>query len=654
MNRILNPVLPSLIITLLLSLGSLTLLKAQPFSSQEADYYSIEKVPIPDGIVLEVGGLAFDDNGNLAVSTRRGEIWRIGNPASKSPTFSRFAHGLHEPLGLAYKEGAYYLSQRAELSKIQDTDQDGKADKYEPVYVWPLEGNYHEYSYGPVFLPDGDMLVTLNLGWIGRGASLSKWRGWMLRITPEGEMTPIATGMRSPAGFGLNAAGDIFYTENQGDWVGSGRMTHVEVGDFVGNPAGLKWTGEEESPLSLKVEDIIDTLGYTLYEYGQVIPAIKPPSVWFPHTLMGISTSDVLLVDNDKFGPFEGQLLVGDQGHSKIMRVFQEKVNDTYQGACFGFREGFSSGVLRITWGPEDDIYVGMTSRGWASTGKAPFGLERLVASENTPFEMQKIEAQPDGFLITFTEEIDPTTAQDPASYQLTDFTYKYHHIYGSPTINQQTKMIHHVMLGEDGKSARLYFPDMREGYVYEVNAKGVKSTKDEAILHPVAYYTLNFIPEGEGMDMNMASISEASATSMAASPKRITSMPTSWSSGPDQTVDIGTLPGLKYDVAEIRVKAGEKVRLNFNNNDDMLHNLLIVKPGKADAIGQLAMELGLQGQEKGYVPASADVLYHTGLLQPESIEIIYFEAPSTPGKYEYVCTYPGHSQLMRGVLVVE
>ena len=77
-----------------------------------------------------------------------------------------------------------------------------------------------------------------------------------------------------------------------------------------------------------------------------------------------------------------------------------------------------------------------MTSRGWASTGKAPFGLERLVASENTPFEMQKIEAQPDGFLITFTEEVAPATAQD------------------------------HVMLCEDGKSARLYFPDMREGYV--------------------------------------------------------------------------------------------------------------------------------------------------------------------------------------------
>jgi hypothetical protein len=55
----------------------------------------------------------------------------------------------------------------------------------------------------------------------------------MLQITPEGEMTPIATGLRSPAGFGINDEEDIFYTENQGGWIGSGRLTHLESGDFA-------------------------------------------------------------------------------------------------------------------------------------------------------------------------------------------------------------------------------------------------------------------------------------------------------------------------------------------------------------------------------------------------------------------------------------
>ena len=85
-----------------------------------------------------------------------------------------------------------------------------------------------------------------------------------------------------------------------------------------------------------------------------------------------------------------------------------------------------------------------------------------------------------------------------------------------------------------------------------------------------------------------------------------------------------------------------------------MLHNLIIVNPGKADEIGNMAMELGLQGQEKGYIPESDDVLFHTTLLQPHVSDVIYFEAPSKSGTYQYVCTFPGHAQVMRGVLIVE
>src|SRR5690606_33285581 len=113
--------------------------------------------------------------------------------------------------------------------------------------------------------------------------------------------------------------------------------------------------------------------------------------------------------------------LVGDQGHSKIMRVFQEKVDGVYQGICFPFREGFSSGVLRMKWGADDAIYVGMTSRGWASTGKDNFGLERLVAGKVKPFEMTAVRAKADGFEIEFTDPVDPTTAKNPASYEISD-----------------------------------------------------------------------------------------------------------------------------------------------------------------------------------------------------------------------------------------
>src|SRR6056300_1127148 len=128
------------------------------YSAKEAPYFIISDVPIPDDIILEVGGLAFDEAGILGVTTRRGEFWRIANPESNQPKFTRFAQGLHEPLGLAYRDGAYYVAQRGELTKITDTDGDGTADKFENIFNWDLAGNYHEYAYGPKFLPNGDMI----------------------------------------------------------------------------------------------------------------------------------------------------------------------------------------------------------------------------------------------------------------------------------------------------------------------------------------------------------------------------------------------------------------------------------------------------------------------------------------------------------------
>lgn len=641
------------ILILTLSLLNINGYSQSGSSAKENEFYKIKKVPVPDNIILEVGGLTFDDNGRLAVCTRRGEIWIIENPASSRPSFKRFAHGLHEPLGLAYKEGAFLCAQRGELSKVTDTNEDDIADSYETVYSWPLAANYHEYSYGPLVLPDGDMIVSLNLGWTNRGESLSKWRGWMIKISPQGKMTPIATGMRSPAGFGVNAAGDLFYAENQGDWVGSGRMTHIEPGVFAGHPEGLKWSAEEGSPVKLKMSDIVDTLGYTLYEYSKKVEGLRPPSVWFPHTIMGISTSDILLINNNAFGPYEGQFLVGDQGHSKIMRVFQEKVNGAYQGVCFPFREGFSSGVLRLKWGPDNSLYVGMTNRGWSSTGKEPYGIERLIPAGKIPFEMKAVRAMPDGFEIEFTHPVNSSTALIPSAYTITDFTYKYHHIYGSPVINLEERKVTDVILSDDNRKARLKVEGLREGYIYEIKGQNLKSKTGEPLLHAVGYYTLNNIPAGSGKAMHEASHHNANAGIDLKSNKRITVMPSSWKNKADIAVSITTKPGLVFDVKEITVKAGSRVKLTFNNPDDMQHNLLIIKPGTIDDVAQRAIDLGLQGQEKGYVPVSGNVLFHTNLLQPHTSDIIFFEAPSQPGNYSYVCTYPGHASTMRGILKV-
>ncbi|MFN0181687.1 MAG: plastocyanin/azurin family copper-binding protein [Gemmatimonadales bacterium] len=636
----------------------------------ESDYYRMVTLPLPEHVVLEVGGLETLPDGRLAVATRRGEVWLVANPEGANgsrPHFTRFAQGLHEALGLAWRDGALYTAQRGELTRLRDTDGDGRANRYETVYAWPLSGNYHEYSFGPVFSPKGDdgMIVTLNLAWVGFGDSFVKWRGWMLRIGTDGKMTPIAAGFRSPSSFGYNLDGALFYSENQGDWVGSGSITHVEPGDFVGNPKSLRWSGEPESPVKLAIADIPDT-GEPKFEVAKRVPRLKTPAVWFPHGILGISTS-AILVDSTRgaFGPFAGQLFVGDQGQSKIMRVFLEKVNGVYQGVAFPFREGFASGILRQTWGRDGSMYVGQTSRGWSATGTAPFALQRLVWTGMMPFEAHRVEARPDGFEIVFTMPVDRSVAADPASYKVSSFNYKYHHFYGSPVIDQSAHRIRGVVVSPDGLRARLALDSLRQGSIHEIMMSGVRSESGAPLLHDFGYYTVKQIPAGPPLVIAPGSATRPSAarrsvrprpvstSNIAALAKRETSMPDDWNGKVDQSVQVAGVDGLKFTIASFEVKAGSRIRIDLANRSDMLHNLVIVRPGSTSLVANAALKLGLDGMKLHFVPPMGEVLFHTGLLEPGKSESIFFEAPLTPGDYPFVCSFPGHAGTMQGVMRV-
>jgi hypothetical protein len=83
---------------------------AQAESAKEEDYFKIMRIPAPEGVILEVGGLCTLPNGDLGITTRRGDVFIVENPTSQRPFFRKFASGLHEALGLAYKDGAFVFS----------------------------------------------------------------------------------------------------------------------------------------------------------------------------------------------------------------------------------------------------------------------------------------------------------------------------------------------------------------------------------------------------------------------------------------------------------------------------------------------------------------------------------------------------------------
>ena len=513
-------------------------------SPKEEDFYKILKVSAPEGTLLEVGGLTVLPDGSLGVATRRGDVWIVENPTSRKPFFRKFASGLHEILGLTNRDGALYCAQRGELTKLVDTDKNGKADVFETIYAWPLSGHYHEYSFGPKIAPDGTFFVTGNVAfgdeewW--RGESRVPWRGWTMKISENGTMQPWATGMRSPAGLGI-FDGELFYADNQGDWMGSGGITHVQKGSFVGHPAGLRWTGMANSPVKLtteqlyakidprqrrdengraiKPENVVNETPNVLYALKEQFPNvdIQTPAVWLPHGVLGISNSEILEIPQGVFGPFAGQLLVGDQGMSKISRVFMEKVNGEYQGGAIELRNGFRSGVLRMAWGKDGSLFVGETNRGWGSAGEANEGLQRLTWNGAMPFEMRTVKAMPDGFEVEFTKPVDRKSAEDLASYRVESFIYKYQPVYGSPTINKEALPIKGVKVSEDGTKARIVVGDLRKYYIHQLTLDGVRGAEGSySLVHPVAYYTLNNIPTGEKLAMSDVS-TKNSATAPAA-----------------------------------------------------------------------------------------------------------------------------------------
>jgi azurin len=147
-----------------------------------------------------------------------------------------------------------------------------------------------------------------------------------------------------------------------------------------------------------------------------------------------------------------------------------------------------------------------------------------------------------------------------------------------------------------------------------------------------------------------------------AASAPAAAAAPATASAAPADTAEITIKPDtanpLAYDTKEFKVKAGQKVKITFNNTHPAVpqpHNLVIAKPGSKDKLlaEAMAMAAAPDGMAKGFIPSSPDILFNTKLLQPNTSETIEFTAPAA-GDYPYICTFPGHGAIMNGVMKVE
>jgi hypothetical protein len=460
---------------------------------REREFYPIVSIPIPPETVIEAGAFAVMPDQRMAVGTRHGEIYLIdGVDAPKPvPKFQRFATGLDEIFGLVWKDSAFRVTQSCELTRVSDTNNDGVADRFDTISdAWGY-ANYHEYAFGSKPDVDGSQYVALGLSESYYSHALN--RGFIMKVAADGKTTAFASGLRSPGGIGFDEHGSLFYVESQGPWNCSCSLKAVSPNSFHGHPASFEWY--KHAPELGPVPETPKS-GTRIVSEKDRVKQLVPYAVVFPYIRMGRSiTAFSVNRSGGKFGPFENQMFLGDYTLSILMRATTEQVNGVWQGACYPFREGLSTGILNVEFTPGGNLLCGGTNRGWPVRGIKPYALERLQWSGKMPFEIHRITIEPDGFLVTFTKPVDRATGGLADSYQIKAFTHPYHGGYGGPEIEEQQPAVKSVSLAEDGLSAKLGLEKLDRGFVYELDLIKLRSQDGEPLVHRNAFYTVNEVP---------------------------------------------------------------------------------------------------------------------------------------------------------------
>lgn len=481
--------------------------------------YRIENVDYPNSIrssnAAGIAAVAFTPSGSMVIATRLGEVWmrRVGGP------WRLFARGFDDPLGLlAESETSICIAHRPELLRARDTDGDGEAETFDVVGGdWGQTFNYHEFVYGLKRDRAGNFYVALALDSQGArnaeqkalyptlpyrgvrnleavlGSSSHRsevmWRGWVVRITPEGKTEPVAAGFRQSNGIGLSPKDELFVTDNQGDYKPSTGLIHVEKGDFHGHAESLKWE-PGYSPAEATMEKLWRRL--------------KTPAVVFPHGELGVSPGEpVWDLSGGKFGPYSEQVFVGDFSRI-VIRASLEKVAGAWQGAAFPFLgrnetagyvsgERLKSGTTRGVFAADGSLYLAATS----GQGAGEDGLQRIVWDGKTSPDMLDITLTESGFRITFTRPMSAETTSNPENYEISRFRYYYQAMYGSPRIDEARVTPTRALAAHDGLSVDVFIEGLEPGFIYKFSVPHLRTREQDLLANSVGYYTVNRLRNG-------------------------------------------------------------------------------------------------------------------------------------------------------------
>lgn len=592
--------------------------------------YAIDTIDLPTDnpwkVLLFCGDHDFLPDGSALVCTMQGDVWRVTglNDKLDNVQWRRFASGLHQALGLVVHESKIYVLGRDQITQLHDLNSDGEADFYQCFsnkFVTSPAG--HDYTCGLARDPQG------------RFYTASGKQG-LIRISADGQqMDVLATGFRNPDGLGLLPDGSVTVPCSEGEWTPASMLCLVEPQKAAAPPH----------------------FGYGGPQQGKV-PAT--PFAYLPRGLDNSSGGQVVVPD-DRFGPLAGQILHFSFGQASHALVLRDEVQGQAQGAVVPLRGEFHSGAHRGRFSPHDgQLYVsGMN--GWGSYAAADGAFERVRYTGERVQLPKAFHLHENGVLLSFTQPMEAKQLGSVQQQFAQAWNYRYSSGYGSPEFSA----MHPGAVGHDAleiTAVHLIKPDtifVEIPDLQPVNQLHLSLVIDDAAPQEL-FITVNRLDKPFTALPNYRHVAKIIAAhpltrDMAALGKKL---PNPWAKelAGARRMDVQADKNLTFAPRQLTAKAGETLQLTFTNPDVVPHNWVLVKPGSLQRIGDLTNKLiaDPDAVQRQYVPRSDEVIAYTDIVPPGQPFSIYFTAPQQPGRYPYLCTFPGHWMVMNGELVVE
>ena len=572
--------------------------------------------------LLFFGGVGFFSNGDAAVCTMQGDVWRVTGLDAEltNVRWRRIAAGLNAALGLVVADDTVYVLGGDQITRLVDTNADGETDFYACVSNRFDPSGGHNFKCGLERDTAGNFFFASHQG--------------LMRVNADdGTVDVLAVGFRNPDGLGLLPDGTLTVPVSEGDLTPASAICAVP--QRSGTPPASPVPNFRGTP-----------------------PAL--PLVYLPRGL-DHSSGGQAFIDSDRWGPLAGQLLHFSFGSCTHFLVLRDEGAGQRQGAVVPLPGDFRSGVHRGRFSPADGQFYACGMNGWQSYAVDDGCFQRVRYTGGPVQQPVHIRVHENGVLLGFSFPLDRATAGSAANHFAQCWNYRFSAAYGSPefspshygTVGHDPVFIHSATVLADGTSLFLEMPDLQPvNQLHLLVAVGGGQTRDIfATVHSLAEPFRDF----PGY--------RAAAKTVAAHPilrdvamlKAAVKNPWLGKIANARSVTVETAENLAFKPRELRVKPGEPIALEFVNPDVVPHNWVLVKPGALAAVGTLADALiaDPEAVARHYVPKTDDVLVYADIADPGKRQTIFFAAPATPGRYPFLCTFPGHWKLMHGELIV-